>query len=422
MLPRMLAVLVPAIAVGRAAQPAPGLAAPFTDHAVLQANRPVPIWGSAGPGEHVVVSFAGRKAGAWAGPDGRWMAILGPLAANGSGSDLVVAGLSPRILRDVVVGEVWLCAGCGLQPEAEGREPDEALVRCFRGSARNPGPGAPAASWQPLSSASRERGTVGGAFASSLASRLREPVGIVLCEAADAPIEEWMSPDAAGAGAGAGASRQFEDLVDPVLPYAVRGILWSQGPADDEDAGPYAKRFPRLVASWRAHLGEGDVPFLWLQLGPGPGKGRRPLLREAQQRALALPSSGQAVSIDTSQPSELGRRLALIAKARVYSVPESFAGPEFEDAEPEGAVMRVRFRGAEDGLTAAGGPLRSFELAGADRVFHAAHASISGQAVLVTAPQVARPVAVRYAWRDAPDANLFGGSGLPAAPFRSDAW
>lgn len=413
---RMLAVLAAAILAAHAAAPAPLLAPPFTDHAVLQAYKPVPVWGRAAPGEHVVVSFAGQKAGAVAGADGRWMAVLGPLAANASGSELAVAGSSQRVLRDIVVGEVWICAGQEPPVQAPAQGVEDPLVRIYRAVT-----GAASAGWEPIASAPRERGTTAASFASSLASRLQVPVGVVVCEGGDAAVDAWMSPDSL-APAPAGASSLFEGLVEPVLPYAVRGILWSQGPADAQDAGSYAVRFPRLVASWRSHLGEGDIPFLWLQLGSGPGRGGRPLLREAQGRALSLPATGQAVSIDTSLPAELGRRLALIAKAKAYSIPENFSGPEFEGAEPEGRVMRVRFSGAEDGLTSAGGPLRSFELAGADRVFHAAQAAISGQAVLVSAPQVARPQAVRYGWKDSPGANLFGGSGLPAAPFRSDSW
>jgi sialate O-acetylesterase len=414
----LLAIAAATLAPSAAPQ-APELAPPFTDHAVLQANKPVPIWGAAAPGEHVVVSFAGQRVGAVAARDGRWVAVLGPLAENASGSDLVAAGSARTILRDIVVGEVWLCAGYERPLQAAGTGADDPLVRAWRMPAHESRPPA-RPPWAPLAPALR--GTVEGAFGASLASRLRVPVGILVCESDDGPVLSWMSPDSFGAPAPSGAAARFGALVEPVLPYAIRGILWSQAPADAEDAGSFAERFPRLIMSWRSHLGQGDVPFLWLQLGAGPGRGRRPLLREAQARALSLPATGQAVAIDTGAPSELGRRLALLAKVKAYSIPEDSAGPEFEGAEPEAGAIRVHFRGAEDGLTAAGGPLRSFEVAGADRVFHAARASIAGQAVVASSAQVPRPVAVRYAWKDSPDANLFGGSGLPAAPFRSDDW
>ena len=138
-----------------------------------------------------------------------------------------------------------------------------------------------------------------------------------------------------------------------------------------------------------------------------------------------------AVAIDLGDPKnihphnkqEVGRRLALIAKEKVYGVTTDFSGPVFAAAERDGSAMRVSFAFADNGLaTAAAKPLQSFELAGADRKFHPATASIVRNTVLVQCPQVPAPVAVRYAWRNAPEANLYNGAGLPAAPFRSDDW
>jgi sialate O-acetylesterase len=177
------------------------------------------------------------------------------------------------------------------------------------------------------------------------------------------------------------------------------------------------------------------MPFLWVQLaayaaaGSGPGDAWA-RLREAQAAALSLPGTGQAVAIDIGEPGslyprnkqEVGRRLALIAKAKVYSIPVDYSGPEFAGASVEGAAVRVSFLFAGDGLTAAGRPLQSFQVAGADRVFHAAVAVVSDNTVLVHSPAVAHPVAVRYAWSNSPEANLYSGDGLPAAPFRSDDW
>ena len=116
---------------------------------------------------------------------------------------------------------------------------------------------------------------------------------------------------------------------------------------------------------------------------------------------------------------EVGRRLALIAKAMVYSIPVEHSGPVFSGATPEGPAIRVQFRFAGEGLTASGKPLQSFEVAGPDRVFHPAGATIKADTVIVRASGVAQPVAVRYAWRNAPEANLFNGAGLPAAPLEA---
>jgi sialate O-acetylesterase len=155
-----------------------------------------------------------------------------------------------------------------------------------------------------------------------------------------------------------------------------------------------------------------------------------PLLREAQSQTLTLPETGQAVSIDIGDPDnihpgnkqEVGRRLALIARAKVYGFSVDYSGPVFASVRFGGASARVKFSFTENGLTAGGKPLQAFELAGSDRRFHPASARIEGDTVVLTAPGVTAPVAVRYAWKNAPEANLFNGAGLPAAPFRTDSW
>jgi sialate O-acetylesterase len=467
--PWLRTLLVLACAGTAAAAPAaPELAPPFRDHAVLQQGRPVPVWGRAAPGEHVSVSFAGQRVGATADPDGRWIAVLAPLAASGVGADLTVAGREAATVHDVLVGEVWLCSGGGnmefavndgsftyrvRDAAAEAAGARYPLLRQFkvaRQASAEPMDGA-AGDWTACSPATVGSFTaVGYFFARELVLRLGVPIGIINCTWTGTPIESWMSPAALSAfpgysnghRAGAGPvadpwvpSCLFNGMIHPLLPYAVRGVVWYQGEGNVGRAAAYAAQFPALITSWRSHFGEADMPFLWVQLagyaaaGSGPGEPWA-RLREAQAAALALPGTGQAVAIDIGEPGnlyprnkqEVGRRLALIAKARVYSIPVDYSGPEFAGVSAEGASVRVSFLFAGDGLTAAGKPLQSFQVAGADRVFHAASAIIRDDTVLVHSPAVAQPVAVRYAWSNSPEANLYSGDGLPAAPFRSDDW
>ena len=136
-----------------------------------------------------------------------------------------------------------------------------------------------------------------------------------------------------------------------------------------------------------------------------------------------------AVSIDTGNSDasthntpEIGRRLALLARAATYHQPCDYTGPVFVSATREGSAMRVRFSHADTGLIAHDRPVQSLQLAGEDRRFYPAEGRLDGATLLVSSRQVPNPVAVRYAWTGAPGANLFNGSGLPAAPFRSDAW
>jgi len=452
-----------------AALAAPQPASLFQDHAVLQRDRAVPVWGQADPDEHVTVSFAGQVVGATAGADGRWVAVLAPLAASAAGAagaDLKVTGKATVTLHDILVGEVWLCAGQSNMEftvdnhndvyrvenaAAEVAAANFPQIRQFK-VGRLAAPAAvetAAGDWKVCSPATVGQFTaVGYFFARDLAGRLGVPVGLINCTWAATPIEAWMSP-AARAGFPAlvparpltggpnawAPGALFNGMVHPLLPYAVRGILWYQGESNVGRAAEYAAEFPALIRAWRSHFGAGDLPFLWVQLAnfaaPGDATGRSwALLREAQAQALALPMTGQAVAIDLGDPAsiqprnkqEVGRRLALIAKDKVYGIPVDSSGPAFERAEPAGPAIRVHFRFAAEGLTAGGRPLQSFEVAGEDRVYHPAKAVIEGDTVLVRSPLVPRPVAVRYAWSNAPRANLFGGTGLPAAPFRSDSW
>jgi sialate O-acetylesterase len=454
--PMLLLRLLPAAFLACTAYGLPGLGAPFGDHAMLQAGRPAPVWGTASPGEHVTVTFAGQVLGSTAGDDGRWVVTLAPLERSSAGADLAVRGPAGAgaASHDVVVGDIWLFAGSQL-PGDLGRSGETAkagapapdpLLREYEASPQTGGPprASPPAPW--VAEPGPGRGNLGRialAFARDIRARVGTPVGIILCSAGQHPIEAWMSPaalagssghpwEAGGMPSGSGApATLFDALIEPLLPISVRGVAWDGGEADLGRAAGYSARFRGLIRAWRAHLGDPDLPFLWTQLGNAPGGGPGcAMLRQAQGDALALPGTGQAVTLDLGDETrlsgddarEIGRRLALLARARAYAMTVDDTGPVYSGAAPEGRSMRVRFNTGGEGLTAAGRPLQAFEVAGADRVFHPATAAIEGDTVIVRSKAVASPLAVRYAWRDSSPANLYSGAGLPAAPFRSDDW
>ena len=226
----------------------------------------------------------------------------------------------------------------------------------------------------------------------------------------------------------------FNAMIAPIQPGALRGILWYQGEANVWNAGEYAELLATMIHSWRAGLGQGDLPFYIVQLANFGNPDERvdrgwARLRDAQAQALGVPATGLAVTIDIGDAAnihprnkqEVGRRLALIAKAQVYGIQGAFAGPAFAGAKREGNAMRVRFTNAGARLVALGG-VASLELAGADGVFHPASSEIDGDTLLVSSWEANEPVAVRYAWTNAPEANLYNDAGLPAVPFRSDGW
>jgi sialate O-acetylesterase len=234
-----------------------------------------------------------------------------------------------------------------------------------------------------------------------------------------------------GAGHRDAPSSLFNAMVHPLVPYAVRGILWDQGGSNAARAGEYAALFKAHITDWRARWGDAQLPFLFVQdrnyRDPQSPGDHRAKLREAQAAALALPATGMAVTIDIGasddphprNKAEEGRRLALLALAGVYGEAVVPRGPLMRSIAAEGAIMRVRFDTAGAKLTTRRESLRGFEVAGADGAFFPADARIEGDAVLVNSPQVARPVAVRYAWGDDPVGDLQNDAGLPAAPFRS---
>ncbi|MGJ4728124.1 sialate O-acetylesterase [Luteimonas sp. SDU101] len=231
----------------------------------------------------------------------------------------------------------------------------------------------------------------------------------------------------------------YNAMVAPLQPFPLRGVIWYQGESNAgsvEQAMRYRAQFPALIRQWRAQWNAPELPFLWVQLASWHSGGDRgdtspwAVLRESQTATLALPATAQAVAIDIGDVADIhprnkqdvGKRLALAARRVVYGEAVVHAGPVFTGVEFDDGVARLAFEG--DGLAVrGGGALQGFRLAGADRVFHPAGALIEDGRVIVRSEAVPAPVAVRYAWSDAPvDANLAGASGLPASPFRSDDW
>ena len=191
----------------------------------------------------------------------------------------------------------------------------------------------------------------------------------------------------------------------------------------------YAKVFPTLISDWRTKWGEGDFPFLFAQISSFKSTGYEGwgVIRDAQRRALSLANTGMAVTLDVGDPDNVhppdkqtvGHRLALNALDIAYGEHFEDAGPLFRQASPENEKIRVWFDHAE-GLTAKGGDSTGFEVAADDHKFVAATAKIDGQTIVAAAPGVKSPKYVRYAWANAPTANLYNRAGLPASTFSSE--
>jgi sialate O-acetylesterase len=222
----------------------------------------------------------------------------------------------------------------------------------------------------------------------------------------------------------------FNAMITPLIPYGMRGALWYQGESNVEQHRQYRDLMIAMIRDWRSRWYLGQFPFLYVQLPNFKGGDHWPYLREAQEQALSEPNTAMAVTLDIGSPAdihprnkrEVGRRLALLAMARCYGQSnQEVLGPKLSHVEIVGPVASVYFDHSF-GLTSGNDEVSSFELAGADRVYHPALAVIQGGCIRVTSAQVQRPVTVRYAWHDAPEVNLRNAAGLPAAPFRTDCY
>ncbi len=487
------------------------LAPLFTDGAVLQRDRIVPIWGKGKPGEKVTVSFGSQRREATTAADGRWLVLLDPVPASATGSDLVVSGENTILLRDILVGEVWLCSGQSnmvmpvsraddaAQEIAAARYPLIRHVKITQTVAETSADAVATSGWQTATADNVAAFTaVGYFFARDIHLKTGVPIGLINSSWGGTPVEAWMSPaalasdpafrvvderwsqtvaefpaqkiafdarlaewtraeDAAktrgkaihdaflaktprprpprGPGDPWTPGGLFNGMINPLLPYAIRGTLWYQGESNANRASEYRALFSAMITAWRSHFGQGDLPFYWVNLANFAAAGDAngisyAQLREAQTQTLDLPNTGQALAIDIGNPNdihptnkqEVGRRLALLARNRVYDIVGDDTGPTFTRVNREGAGLRVRFTHASSGLIARDKPVQSLQLAGADRVFHPAAGRIDRDTLIVTASAVREPVAVRYAWSNAPEANLYNGAGLPAVPFRTDTW
>ena len=230
----------------------------------------------------------------------------------------------------------------------------------------------------------------------------------------------------------------FNGMIAPLLPLTICGVIWYQGESNDGRPVEYRTLFPALINDWRYRWGLGDFPFLFVQLssfGPIkaiPGESNWALLREAQAKALSLPNTAMAVTIDIGNPldihpdkkKEAGNRLAAAAMKLVYGKSKAVSsGPQLIHTEIKGHQVILRFSNADNGLMLKGSALQHIAIAGADQQFVWADAIIKGNVVTVSAKGVNHPVAVRYAWADSPvSANLYNKEGFPAAPFRTDDW
>ena len=455
-------------AVGSRAEAEVSLASVFTDGMVLQRDRPVPVWGQAEPGSKITVSIQDRTAEAVADATGAFRAVLPPLEAGGPFT-LKVEGDGALERTDVLVGEVWICSGQSnmqwsfkmlrdAETPAQSSNPRIRLLTVARKGAATPQT-AFEGRWVACGPETLgDFSAVAYYFGRLLERELEVPVGLISTNYGGTPAEAWTRRDtlasypelayytqnlderlakleADGKGLKNEPSVLYNGMIAPLVPYAIRGAIWYQGESNAGRAYEYRTLFPAMIHDWRAAWGQGDFPFLFVQLAPfkkiveSPQESDWAELREAQAlTAKIVPQTAMAVITDVGDPNDIhprkkqpvGERLAKAALGMTYGLDVAYTGPMYDALTIKGNEAIITFVGFAGGLVARDGPLTGFAVAGPDGVFVNAQARIEGNSVVVSAPEVAHPVAVRYGWADCPVLNLFDEAGLPASPFRTD--
>ncbi len=454
----------------------------FSSSMVLQRELPVPVWGWDKPGQEVTVTFGDQSKSAKANDAGKWMVKLDALKANDKGQTLTIAGSTKAKLEDVLVGEVWICSGqsnmewsvrASMNAKEESAAANHPLIRLFNvpGHITNPLPQETCpGQWQVCSPASVNGfSAVGYFFGRRIQKEVGIPVGLVGSNWGGTRIEPWTSLDgfksvnelvdvaktvesrtADSKVGGRDPSAIFNAMVNPLAPFAMRGAIWYQGESNGSEGESYYHKKRALVNGWRK-LFNPDLAFYWVQLAnwkqpndnPAGGDGWA-RIREAQRKALDIKHTGMAVIIDIGEANDIhprnkqdvGWRLAQWALHQTYDkkslVP---SGPLYKSHKVEGNSIRITFEnvgqglmvGKEEGLqpttAVSNGKLERFAIAGADKKWHWATATIDGDTVIVGSDAVPKPVAVRYGYSMNPvGANLNNEEGIPASPFRTDDW
>lgn len=431
------------------------------DNMVLQQQTEVRIWGWADPEEEVTVQFQDQKVSAKADAKGQWLVKVRTPEAGGP-YEVQVAGKNNQItLRNVLVGEVWVGSGqSNMQWEvrrsdnaqeeiAAAKYPKIRLFTVARKISDKPLDDCEGA-WVECSPETIPGfSAVAYFFGRHLHKELGVPVGLINSSWGGTICEAWTSPEALQTDEDfkpiLDRAKQFNPknpnqpsvlfhgMIHPLLPFVIRGAIWYQGESNVGRAAQYKKLFPTMIQDWRKHWQIGDFPFYYVQLAPFRyGNRAQPEclaeLWEAQLQTLRLPNTGMAVITDIgnikdihpTNKQEVGRRLALWALAKIHGKQVVYSGPLYESCVVEGNKIRIKFQHADDGLVCKGDRLTHFTIAGEDKKFVPAEAVIDGSTVVVSSPQVAKPVAVRFAWEDTAEPNLFNKAGLPASPFRTD--
>lgn len=438
----------------------------LSSNMVLQRDKPINIWGFASPDEKVEVAFDGQKKQIITDKNGNWLVVLAPLKTSAKPQTMSITGSNKIILTNILVGEVWVCPGQSNmeyamrklakipKPKNEnlGFPSDEVAkahnnqIRIFLVNRKTLNkPDSIHKSWSVAQdSALRAFSAVGYFFAKEIQEKLGIPVGMISSAIPGSAIEPWISENAfaeedyfKNQKVGNDPGKFYPSMIEPLTQFKIRGFLWYQGETNCflNEKISYTYKMKVLINTWRKAWKEKDLPFYYVQIAPfnySKTKGKVPVdentepeFWEAQTLLLRLPNTGMISTNDLTDSNEdlhptykweVGRRLALFALGKTYNQKIDFSGPIYKSVtfSTSKALLDFDYLKATSSI-----PLTGFTMAGKDGKFINAEAIVKNGKVIVSAKEIATPVAVRYNWTENPTGNFYS-NGLPALPFRTD--
>lgn len=454
----------------------PKLAALFTDNLVLQQRSTVQVWGWDKPSATVTLtnSWSKNVYKAVAGADGKFILKIATPTAGGPYTLTVSDGMSIT-LSNILIGEVWLCAGqSNMEMPMKGfkgqpiSNTNEAIlmsknknIRLYtvpRSSVLELQKDSKPSQWKEAAPESVANFSATGYYFGRLINKVLDdvPVGLIHCSYSGSSIQAWMDAQTLGAfpeikvpGKGdtiKQVSRTpttlYNGMLYPILGYGIKGAIWYQGESNYDNPAQYDGLFETFVKTTRKQWGLGDFPFYYCQIAPYDyaqlppynkgGKYNSAFVRDVQRMAVdKISNTAMAVLMDIGEQATIhparkdvgGTRLAYLALAKTYGIKGfNSTSPTYDSMTIKNDQIVVKFKDCPNGITSYFKELTQFEIAGEERHFYPAKAVISGSTVTVSANEVKKPVAVRYAFRDFIVGELYSTDGLPVSSFRTDDW
>ena len=439
----------------------------LSDHMVIQQFSWVTLWGKADQGEDISVKtgWDGKSYSLKADRNGNWKVRF---YTGGPGGPYLIGitGKNKLEIKDVMVGEVWVCSGqsnmefsfhdlggwkyfSSLKQKLDTADLSRIrLCTIQKHISKHPSDSC-SAMWMPSDTSSVLLSSATAYyFGLELYERFKVPIGLIISAWGGTPAESWTPdeylkytpglqyylghPNDPGSEATA-PSVLFNGMINPIHNYAIKGFIWYQGESNRFDCDLYGTLFTSMIRSWRKYWGLADLPFYFVQIAPfdySDSHEASGFLREAQEKALGLDFTGMVVTLDIGDNSdihpknkqEVGRRLALLAFEGAYNQPSAGynSSPEYRFSRKEGERIQVYFKNS-DLLVSKGDKLTGFRIAGSDALFRPANAMIMGSSVMVWNSLISSPRYVRYAFQNTDTASVFDVNGLPAASFRTDS-